>query len=78
MADSSASPFNLRALCSGLYDVLDRADMYQERDSLLECALGGGLALSLVEMALQLRLNPRTRRSIAELKHDWPGCGSKQ
>ena len=31
-----------------------------------------------MEMALELRLNPRTRRSIAELKQDWPSRGSKQ
>ena len=40
--------------------------------------MGGGRALTLVEMALELRMNPRTRRSIADLKHDWPSCGSKQ
>ena len=78
MTDSTASPFSLRDLCSGLYDVLDRADMYQDRDSLVECALREGLALTLVEMALELRLNPRTRGSFAELKQDWPSCGSKQ
>ena len=61
MTDSSASPFSLRDSCLGLYDVLDRADMYQDEDSLVECALGGGPALTLVEMALDLRLNPRTR-----------------
>ena len=41
MTDSGTSPFSLRDLCSGLYDVLDRADMYQDGDSLVECALGG-------------------------------------
>ena len=56
----------------------DRANMYQDRDSLVECALGGGPALILVEMALELRLNPRTRRSTTDLKHDWPSRGSKQ
>ena len=61
MTDSSASPFSLRDFCSGLYDVLDRADMYQDGDSLVECAMGGGPALTLVEMALELRMNPRTR-----------------
>ena len=78
MTNSTASPFSLRDLCSGLYDFLDRANMYQDGDSLVECALGGGPALTLVEMAPTLRLNPRTRRSIAELKQDWPSCGSKQ
>ena len=78
MPDSSASPFSVRDLCSGLYDVLDRADMYQDGDSLVECALGGGPALTLLEMALELRLNSRIRRSIAELKQDWPSRGSKQ
>ena len=78
MTDSSASPFSLRDLCSGLYDFPDRADMYQDGDSLVECALGGGPALTLVEMALELRLNPRARRSVAELKQDWPTRGSKQ
>ena len=52
--------------------------MYQDGDSLVECALGRGPALTLVEMALELRVNPRTRRSIAELKQDWPSRGSKQ
>ena len=78
MLDSSASPFSLRDFCSGLYDVLDRADMYQDGDSLLECAMGGGPALTLVEMALELRMTPRTRRGIADLKQDWPSRGSKQ
>ena len=40
MTDSGAPPFSLRDLCSGLYDVLDRADMYQDGDSLVECAFG--------------------------------------
>ena len=78
MIDSSASPFRLRDSCSGLYYVLDRAGMYQDGDPLVECALGGGPALTLVEMALELRLNTRTRRSIAEPKRDWPSLGSKQ
>ena len=68
MTDSSASPFSLRDFCSGLYDVLDRADVYQDGDSLVECAVGGGPALTLVETALELRMNPRTRRGIADLK----------
>ena len=42
MTDSNVSPFSLRDFCSGLYDVLDRADMYQDGDSLVECAMGGG------------------------------------
>ena len=75
MTDNSASPFTLRDLCSGWYE---RADMYQDGDSLVECALEGGPAVTLVEMALELRLNPRTRRSIAELKQVWPSRGSKQ
>jgi hypothetical protein len=29
-------------------------------------------------MALELRMNPRTRRGIADLKQDWPSRGSKQ
>ena len=78
MTDSSASPLSLRDFCSGLYDVLDRADMYQDGDSLVECAMGGGPALTLVEMALELRMNPRTRRGIADLQQDWPSRGSKQ
>ena len=78
MTDNSAPPFSLRDLSSGLYDVLDRVDMYQDGDSLVGCALGGGPPLTLVEMALELRLNPRTRRSIAELNQDWPSRGSKQ
>ena len=78
MTDSSASPFSLRDFCSGLYDVLDRADMYQDGGSLVECAMGGGPALTLVEMALELRMNPRTRRGIADLKQDSPSRGSKQ
>ena len=44
MSDSSASPFSLRDLSSGLYDVVDQADMYQDEDSLVECALGRGPA----------------------------------
>ena len=71
MTDSSASPFSLRDFCSGLYDV-------QDGDSLVERAMGGGPALTLVEMALDLRMNPQTRRSIADLKHDWRSRGSKQ
>ena len=78
MTDSTASPFRLRDFCSGLYDVLHRADMYQDGDSLVECPMGGGPALTLVEMALELCMNPRTRRSIADLKQDWPSRGSKQ
>ena len=78
MIDNSASPFSLRDFCSELYDVLDRADMHQDGDSLVGCAMGGGPALTLVEMALELRMNPRTRRSIADLKHKWPSRGSKQ
>ena len=42
MTYSSASPFSLRDFCSGFYDVLDRADMYQDGDSLVECTMGGG------------------------------------
>ena len=52
--------------------------MYQDGDSLVECALGGGPALSFVEMALELRRNPQTRRSIAELKQYWSSRGSNQ
>ena len=78
MTDSSAYPFSLRDFCSGLYDVLDRADMYQDGDSLVKCAMGGGPALTLVEMALELPMNPRIRRGIADLKQDWPSRGSKQ
>ena len=78
MTDSSASPFSLRDFCSGLYDVVDRAGMYQDGYSLVQCAMGRGPALTLVEMALELRVTPRTRRSIAELKQDWPSRGSKQ
>ena len=42
MTDSSGSQFSLRHLCSGPYDVPDRADMYQDGESLVKCALGGG------------------------------------
>ena len=42
MTESSASPFSLRDFCLGLYDVLDWADMYQDGDSLVECAMGRG------------------------------------
>ena len=52
--------------------------MCQDGDSLVECGLGGGPALTLGQMAVVLRLNPPIRRSIAELKQDWPSCGSKQ
>ena len=76
--DSETISHSLRDLCSWLYDILDRGDMYQDGDSLVECALRGGLALTLVEMALELRLNRRTRQSIAELKQDWPSRGSEQ
>ena len=78
MTDSSASPFNLRDFWLGLYDVEDRVDMYQDGDSLVECVMEGGRALTLVEMALELRMNPRARGSIADLKQDWPSRGSKQ
>ena len=78
LMDNSASPFSLQGLCSGLYGVLERAGMYQDGDSVVECALGGGSALTLVEMALELRLNPRPIRSIAELKQDWSSRRSKQ
>ena len=78
MTDNIASPFSLRDFCSGLYDLLDRADMYQDGDSLVECAMGVGPALTLVEMALEFRMNPRTRRGIADLKQDWPSRGSTQ
>ena len=78
MTDISASPFSLRDLCSGLHDVLHRADMYEDGDSLVECTLGGGPALTLVEISLKLRLNPGTRQSIVELKEHWPSRGSEQ
>ena len=70
MTDNSAPPFSLRDICSGLHDVVDRGELYQAGDSLVECALGGGPALPFVEVALELRLNPRTRRSIADVKQD--------
>ena len=70
MTDNKASPFSLRDICSGLYSVVDRGELYQDGHSLVECALGGGPALLFVEVALELRLNPRTRRSIADLKPD--------
>ena len=70
MTDNSASPFSLRDICLGLYDVVDRGELYQDGDPLVECALGGGPALPFVEVALELRLNPRTRRSIADLKQE--------
>ena len=38
----------------------------------------GRTVWTLVEMALELRLNTRTRLSIVKLKQDWPSCGSKQ
>ena len=49
MTDSRASPFSLRDFCSGLYDVLDRSDMYQDGDSVVECAMGGGAEARLAE-----------------------------
>ena len=58
MTDNNASPFNLRDICSGLYDVVDWGEVYQDRDSLMECALGEGPALPFVEVALELCLNP--------------------
>ena len=70
MIDNSASPFSLRDICSGLYDIVDRGELYQDGDSFVECALGGGLALPFVEVALESRLNHGTRRSIADLKQD--------
>ena len=78
MTDIGASPLSLRHLSSGLYDILVRAHMYQDG------GLTGGLrsrgepALTLVEMALELRLNRPKRRSIAELKQDWQSRGSKR
>ena len=70
MTDNSASPFSLPDICSGWYDVVDRGELYQDGDSFVECALGGGPALPFVEVPLELLLNPRTRRSIADLKQD--------
>ena len=70
MIDNIASPFSLRDICSGSYDVADRGELYQDGDSLVECALAGGPALPFVEVALELCLNPRTRRSIADLRQD--------
>ena len=40
MTDSSASPFSLPDLCSALYDVVDRADMYQDGDCWWSALLG--------------------------------------
>ena len=68
MADNSASPFILRDICSGLYDVVDRGELYQDGEAVVECALGGVLGLPFTEIALELRLNPRASRSIADLK----------
>ena len=70
MTDNSASPFTLRHICSGLYDVVDLGQLYQDGDSWVECALGGGPGLPFVVVAVELRLNTRTRRSIADLKQD--------
>ena len=76
MTGNSASPFRLREIWSGLYDVVDRGELYQDGDSLVECALGGVVAFPFLEVAPELRLNPRTRRSIADLKQGWPSRGS--
>ena len=62
VTNSRVSPFSLRVFCLGLYDVLDRAGMYQDGDSLVECGLEGGPALTFVNIALELRPNPRRRR----------------
>ena len=36
MTDNSASPFSLQDICSGLYDVVDPGELYQDGDSMVE------------------------------------------